>query len=68
MTWAEATKENANGASQDRVSTDANVLRSTTSNSWDPHAVWLTRVKQPRELAASRVTSNAESQVRRLPD
>jgi len=67
MSWAEAMKEQANAASRDRVHMDANVLRSTPQNSWDPYEVWLTRVKQPRERAAGRVTADAESQVRRLP-
>ncbi len=68
MSWEEAMKEQANVASWDRVYTDANVLRSTPPTPWDPYEIWLTRVKQPRERAASRVTANAESQVRRLPD
>jgi hypothetical protein len=68
MTWAEAMTEHANVEPQNRVTTDATVLRSTASTSWDPHTVWLTRVKEPRERATSRVSSNAESQVRRLPD
>jgi len=68
MSWAEAMKEHASVASTDRVTTDPNVQRSTTSTTWDPHAVWLTRVHQPREQAASRGTSSAKSQVRRQPD
>jgi hypothetical protein len=68
MSWEEAMKEHAGVASRDHVTTDSNVLRSPTSASWDPHEVWLTRVKQPRERAARRDTSGAESQVRRLPD
>jgi len=67
MSWAEAMKEQANVASRDRAYTDGNVLRSTPRISWDPYEVWLTRVKQPRERAAGRVTADAESQVRRLP-
>jgi len=68
MSWAEAMKENAKAASRDRVAADANVLRSAPSTSWDPYEVWMTRVKQPREHAADRITANAEGQVRRLPD
>ena len=68
MSWAEAMKENAKAASRNRVSADANVLRSAPSTSWDPDEVWLTRVKQPREQAADRFTASAEYQVRRLPD
>jgi len=51
MSWADAMKENAGAASRDRVSADANVVRSAPSTSWDPHEGWLTRVRQPRELA-----------------
>jgi len=67
MSWAEAMKEQADVASRDRVYMEANVLRSTPRISWDPYEVWLTRVKQPRERAAGRVTADVESQVRRLP-
>jgi hypothetical protein len=66
MSWAEAMKDIADVASRSRVSTDANVIRSATPTYWDPYEVWLTRVKQPRELAASRATADAESQVRKL--
>lgn len=68
MSWAEAMKENAKAASRDRVSADANVLRSAPATSWDPHEVWLTRVKQPRDHAADRFTANTAGQVRRRPD
>lgn len=54
MSWAEAMKENARVASRDRVSAAANVVRSAPSTSWDPYEVWLSRVKQPRDRAASR--------------
>ena len=66
MSWAEAMKEIADAASRSSVSTDANVIRSATSPSWDPYEVWLTRIKKRRELASSRVTADAESQVRKL--
>lgn len=68
MSWEEAMKEQAGLALQDRYSAEANTIRSTTSTAWDPHEIWLTRVKQPREQAAGRVGSSAESQVSRLPD
>ena len=68
MSWAEAMKEMADVASRNRVFADANIMRSAPSTSWDPYEVWLTRVKQPREHAADRMTANAEGQVRRLPD
>lgn len=68
MSWSEALKELANVDPRDNLSTDANVDRSTSSTTWDPHEVWLTRVKRPREQAASRAPSDAESRVRSLPD
>jgi len=68
MSWEEAMKEHPRLASQDRPFSEANVARSTTSNSWDPHEVWLTRVKQPRERASSRLSDPAEIQGRVLPD
>ena len=68
MSWTQAMKEQASVDSRDRLATDANVMRSATSTSWDPHEVWLTRVKQPRERAGHRVTASVGSQVRRLPD
>jgi hypothetical protein len=60
MSWAQAMKENARAAWRDRVSQDANVVRSAPSTPWDPYEIWLTRVKQPRERAADRFRSNAE--------
>lgn len=68
MSWAEAMKENAEAASWDRVSADANVLRSAPSTSWDSYEVWLTRVKMPREQTADRFTADTEVQARRRPD
>ncbi len=68
MSWAEAMKENAKAASRDGVFTDANVLRSAPSTSWDSYEVWLTRVNQPREHVADRFTANTEVQVHRLAD
>jgi hypothetical protein len=62
MKWEDAMKDNANVASSDRAFTDGSAMRSTASTSWDPHEVWLTRVKQPRELAARRDTDSAMGQ------
>jgi len=62
MNWGDAMKANANVANGDRSSPDASGTGSAASNSWDPHEVWLTRVKQPRELAARRVTAGDVSQ------
>ncbi len=54
MNWAEAMKENADLASRESISTDATVMSRETSIPWEPHEVWLTRVKLPRDLAALR--------------
>jgi hypothetical protein len=68
MSWTEAMKEIADVGSRSSVSTDANAIRSATSTSWDPYAVWLTRVTEPRDRAAGRATPNAPGHARRLPD
>jgi hypothetical protein len=67
MSWAEAMKEMAEAASRDSAYADANVMRRAVSTSWDPYEVWLRRVKQPRDLAASRISADAVGQVRRQP-
>jgi hypothetical protein len=53
MTWKETMKEHAKDVSRNHVSNDAIVNRGTSVTSWDPHEVWLKRVRQPRERAAS---------------
>jgi hypothetical protein len=68
MSWAEKMKAHADVSTRDHHSTDANIMRSTTPTSWDPHEVWVTRVKQPRERLARRATTSAGSQVLELPD
>ncbi len=52
MSRADALKDSADAASQDRGSGDESVIRVASAASWDPYEVWLTRVKQPRERAA----------------
>jgi hypothetical protein len=59
MNWTDAMKNNADLLSRDRASSDLPDTRSAAATSWDPHEVWLTRVKQPRELAARRYADNA---------
>ena len=66
MSWADTIKENAGAASRDSVPADANAICGATSTSWDPYEVWLSRVKLPRDLAASRLSADAENHVRRL--
>jgi len=62
MSWAQTMKEAADVAASGRTATDANMMRSATSAPWDPYEVWLTRVKRPRELKASRADAAAENQ------
>lgn len=52
MNRAEAMKDGADAASRDCGPGDEIVVRVAPAASWDPHEVWLTRVKQPRERAA----------------
>ena len=49
MNWANTMAVNANDASNDRPPSDDRAQRSAAPGSWDPHQVWLTRVKQPRD-------------------
>jgi len=43
MNWADMMKENADRASRELVA---------APTSWEPHEVWLTRIKAPRDHAA----------------
>lgn len=54
MNWSDAMKDAADVAARDGESNRARAMPDTTSISWDPHEVWLTRIKQPRERAARR--------------
>jgi hypothetical protein len=40
---------NADNAANNRVLGDDDARAGAESGSWDPHQVWLTRVKQPRD-------------------
>ena len=59
MNWSDAMKENANRVSGDRDFTSASDAAGAASTAWDPHDVWLTRIKQPRDRAAGRVMTGA---------
>ena len=52
MSWQELVKTNAIVASRERTTTDKRIFNRTKPLGWNPHEVWLTRVKQPRDLAA----------------
>lgn len=49
MNWANTMAGNADDAANNRVSGDDSARRNVESGAWDPHQVWLTRVKQPRD-------------------
>lgn len=51
MNWADLMKENADLAPNEILATEA--TSTSPSTSWDPHEVWLSRVKLPRDCAAS---------------
>ena len=50
MSWADTVKATALAVSADRTATTARLSVDAPWN-WNPHDVWLTRVKQPREVA-----------------
>jgi hypothetical protein len=54
MNWLETMKQNANRAAKDDAFPGSGDMQGTSSTAWDPHEVWLTRVKQPRDRAAIR--------------
>jgi hypothetical protein len=55
MNRADALTNIADPTSTELVSTDAPTREpSDAPTSWEPHQVWLTRVKRPRDLAALR--------------
>ncbi|MEY2919295.1 MAG: hypothetical protein RL261_600 [Pseudomonadota bacterium] len=49
MDWASTMAGNADNAESNRISSDDSAQDGVSSGSWDPHQVWLTRVKQPRD-------------------
>ena len=52
MNWADMMKENAAPASTLLLAAHPNVRRKEAPTSWEPHEVWLTRIKEPRDNAA----------------
>lgn len=49
MNWANTMAGNAEDAGNSRTPGDASARSNVGSEPWDPHQVWLTRVKQPRD-------------------
>lgn len=68
MNWSETMKENAIRVSREHSFHDTNDLQVAASIAWDPREVWLTRVKQPRELAAVRVMAATLNQASKQQD
>jgi len=51
MSWNDTVKAAALAAQAERTATAGRIVADTPW-SWNPHDVWLSRVKQPREIAA----------------
>ena len=49
MEWAKTMAGNAGDAANNEVPGDDSAQRDLVPGAWDPHQVWLTRVKQPRD-------------------
>lgn len=49
MNWATTMAGNADDDADNRAPSDDSGQRSVVPGAWDPHQVWLTRVKQPRD-------------------
>jgi hypothetical protein len=49
MNWANTMAGNADAAANNRIPGDESAQDGVQTGSWDPHQVWLTRVKQPRD-------------------
>jgi hypothetical protein len=62
MNWSDAMKDNADLLARDHSFTNASDMQRAESTSWDPHEVWLTRIKQPRDRAAGRAMAAAARQ------
>jgi hypothetical protein len=61
MNWADTVKAYSSLTSSQRYSGDASVIGGASPASWDPHEVWVTRIKEPRERAARIVTLGTSS-------
>ncbi len=64
MGWTDTMRHNAevalcdHGPAGDDAADGTASASASASASWDPYDVWLTRVKQPRELAAQELTGD----------
>jgi len=66
MSWADKVKATALAALAERTATAAPISADTPWN-WKAHEAWLTRVKQPRELAARSSMSEPSTPPRQDP-
>lgn len=57
MGWSDVIGGSTEGASRDQDAVEGGNSGGAESAPWDPYDVWLTRVKQPRELADRAVTA-----------
>lgn len=61
MNRDDPTKENADLATNEILATEATAMPRDASTPWDPHEVWLTRVKLPRSCAALKLGADGVS-------
>jgi hypothetical protein len=54
MNWADAMKDTAERSPTGAVATEAAATFREAPSAWEPHDVWLNRIKLPRDLAALR--------------
>jgi hypothetical protein len=59
---ADSMKDDGDPAPMDLVSTNAPIAPRDPPTSWEPHEVWLTRVKIPRDLATLRQARSPAAQ------
>jgi hypothetical protein len=65
MSWTEAMQARAAAVVRERTEHDTPIFNAVQPMGWDPHDVWLTRVRQPRLVAASAAIERASSFPRR---
>jgi len=65
MSWTDALKPSVTAAVAERPEQYTPLFNAARPIGWDPHDVWLTRVRQPRKLAASAAVESASNFLRR---
>lgn len=58
MSTIDNASDKVESAGRDGAFSDESSSRSVPASSWDPYEVWRTRVKQPREEAARRLSAS----------